>query len=392
MTMFDDHIDLRLPGPTIVPAPVRYAIARGAEHPAMNYRSPRFAELHRSVSHKLRQVMRTNSDMVILSGSGTAALEAGIGSVVGTGDTVITAVAGYFAEYASSVCDAIGANNVRIEAEWGRPIAADAIAAALKRHPEARAVVVTHCETSTGVVSDVRAIAEVVAATNAVLAIDAVSSLVSTPIEMDAWGIDLLMSASQKALMLPPGLAFIAASEKAWGRIEARAARSFYFDVKAYRSAARSGATPYTPNVPLVLGLDVALDLILDEGVEAAWERHALLRDMLRAGVRALGLRPFVDDEFASSTLTTVAIDDADALRTLMHEELRVVVGGGLGRMRDRLLRLGHLGFATPLDAMTLLAALEAALVVTTRSDRGGVGVAAAQRVWSEARALRAGR
>ena len=392
MTMFDDHIDLRLPGPTIVPAPVRYAIAQGAEHPAMNYRSQRFAELHRSVSHKLRQVMRTDSDVVILSGSGTAALEAGIGSVVGTGDTVITAVAGYFAEYASAVCDAIGANNVRIEAEWGRPIDADAVAAALQRHPEARAVVVTHCETSTGVVSDVRAIAEVVAASDAVFAIDAVSSLVSTPIEMDAWGIDLLMSASQKALMLPPGLAFLAASEKAWSRIEARSARSYYFDVAAYRNAARSGATPYTPNVPLVLGLDVALDLILDEGLEAAWERHALLRDMMRSGVRALGLRPFADDDCASSTLTTVAIDDADALRSLMHEELRVVVGGGLGRTRDRLLRLGHLGFAAPLDVVTLLAALETALVFTGRSEHGGAGVAAAQRVWAEARAQRAGR
>ena len=379
--MFDEHVDLHIPGPTIVPPAVRRAILAGMEDPAMNYRSGRYNALQRRVQEKLQQVMRTNDDVLILSGSGTAALEAGIGALVGPGDTVITCVGGFFGGYARGIAERIGAKQVRLDATWGEAIDPAAIADALARHPETRAVVVTHCETSTGVINDVRAIAEVVAATDAVLAVDAVSSLASTPLETAAWGVDMVMSASQKALMLPPGLALLSVSEKAWARL--RPARSFYFDLPAYREHARGGATPYTPNVPLVMGLEVALDLILQDGVEAGWARHALLRDMARAGVRAMGLTPFADDAVASSTLTTVRLDDADRVRTRLDREMGFVVGGGLGEVTNRILRLGHLGWTPPLEVLKMLAALEVALARDGRPTPEGAGVAAAQRTWN---------
>jgi aspartate aminotransferase-like enzyme len=384
--MFDEHMDLHLPGPTIVPPQVRRAILQGAEDLAMNYRSQRFGELHLRVTDKLRRVMRTRNDVLILSGSGAAAIEAGVGAIVAPGDTVITCVSGFFGEYASSIAKRIGAQEVRVDASWGESIDPDAVAAALARHPEARAVVVTHCETSTGVVNDVRAIAELVAPTDTVLAIDAVSSLVSTPLETDAWGIDVVMSASQKALMLPPGLALVSVSDKAWELIEARPSRSFYFDLPTYRAAAASGATPFTPNVPLIVGLAVALDLILTDGVDASWARHALLRDMTRAGIRAMSLELLAGDAIASSTLTTVRLPRADAVRTRMADELHFIVGGGLGRLSDQLLRLGHLGWTPPLEVLKMLAALELALHHDGRPGPEGAGVVAAQRAWTESR------
>ena len=380
--MFESHTDLHLPGPTIVPPAVRSAIASGLEADTLNYRSAAFTELLKRVQEKLRRVVGSDGTPLILPGSGATGLEAGIRALVGRGDTAIVCSAGFFAEYAVAIVERLGAQAVRVEAEWGTAIDPTEVATALRAHPGARAVIATHCETSTGVVHDVRAIAESVTDSDAAFVVDAVSSLVSTELQADAWGIDMVLSASQKALMLPPGLAIATVSEKAWRAIGERPAETFALDLVGYREAAERGATPFTPNVPLIHGLDVACDLILKDGLDSSWRRHALLRDMTRDGVRALGLRPFAEDAHASSTLTTVALDDADAVRARLLHDHRFVVGGGLGRVAGRVVRLGHLGWTTPSGVLRMLAALEASLAREGHEVPLGAGVAAAQRRW----------
>ena len=383
--MFESHTDLHLPGPTIVPPAVRAAITSGLEADTLNYRSAAFTELLQRVQDKLRRVVGSDATPLILPGSGATGLEAGIRALLDRGDTAVVCTAGFFAEYAVSIVERIGAHVVRVDAEWGEAIDPAAVAASLRDHPEARAVICTHCETSTGVIHDVRAIAEVVAGSDAAFVVDAVSSLVSTELRPDAWGIDMVLSASQKALMLPPGLAIATVSEKGWRAIGERSADTFALDLVRYRETAERGATPFTPNVPLIHGLDAACDLILADGLEASWRRHALLRDMTRDGVRALGLRPFTDDAHASSTLTTVAIDDADAVRARLLHEHRFVVGGGLGRVSGRIVRLGHLGWTAPTGVLRMLAALETVLASEGHAVPLGAGVAAAQRRWLDA-------
>lgn len=385
--MFDDKIDLRLPGPTVVPPKVQQAIQRTMGHPMMDYRNEEFSSLLADTSEASKAVFKTEQDVMVVAGSGASILETAMVNLVGPGDTVIICIIGYFGEYLRSIAASLDVDVVALEYTWGEIADPDDVRKALSQHPHTKAVFVTHCETSTAAINNLEALGEVVAGTDAVLVADAVSSIVGTPLYMDAWNIDVVGTGSQKALMLPPGIALISVSRKAWDIIDGRRCRSFYFDLKKYRESVVHGATPYTPNIGLVSGLSAALGMIADEGIENGYRRHALLRDMTRAGVRALGLECLVADNAASPTLTSVAFDrsDADEFRRYLRNELHVAVGGGLGKLKGRLLRLGHMGYTDVGDVVKMLAVLEMGMTRFGYDVEPGSGVAAAQAMWSSA-------
>lgn len=388
--MFTEKIDLRLPGPTVVPPEVQRAMQMTMNHPMMDYRNETFSQLLAETAEAAKMIFRTEQDVFILAGSGAAILETAMVNLVGPSDTVIICVIGYFGEYLVSIAEHLAVKVVRVEAEWGEVIDPQAVREALEGHPHAKAVFATHCETSTGAINDIETLGKVVQDYDAVFVVDAVSSIVGTPLYMDTWGLDVVGTGSQKALMLPPGIALISVSEKAWQRIRKRRCPSFYLDLKKYREGIRKGQTPYTPNIALVSGLQASLCLIAEEGIENSYRRHARLRDMTRVGVRALGLRCLVKEDAASSpTLTAVVMDEvnADDFRRLLRQELHMALGGGLGKLSGKLLRLGHLGYVDGPDVLKMLATLELAMLRVGYQVKLGAGVAAAQACWLEGRA-----
>lgn len=382
--MFNEKMDIRLPGPTVVPPQVQRAIQATMNHPMMDYRDKEFSRLLATTSRLAARVFRTENRVLILAGSGTAALEAAMVNLVGPGDTVILCINGYFGEYIACIAARLHLTVVRVDAPWGETIGIEKVEAALRAHPEAKVVFATHCETSTGVTNDIEQIGRLVREHDGAFIVDAVSSLGSTPLEMDAWGVDVLVSSSQKALMLPPGAALISLSAKAWGGIR-KDGPSHYFDVRSYDDLLTVGQTPFTPNVSLTAGLQASLELILEEGLNEVWDRHTLLRDMTRAGVHALGLNCLVSNEAdASRTLTTVMFDSgmAEQVRKHMRTKCSTAVGGGLGKLKGRVVRLGHLGYTDGVDVLRMIASLELAVHLCDGKIELGAGVAAAQHYW----------
>ncbi|MCM3585954.1 alanine--glyoxylate aminotransferase family protein [Mesobacillus maritimus] len=384
--MFQEKMDLRLPGPVQVPKEIQIAMQQSFDHPMMDYRNPAFQEVLQETIDKAKMVFQTKNLVVPLTSSGASALETAIINTVGANDTIILCVVGYFGEYLQGITDHIGCKVVRVEAEWGKVVDPEEVRAALKDHPEAKAVFATHCETSTSAINNIKEIAAIVRETEAIFMVDAVSSIVGTPLYMDDWGIDIVATGGQKALMLPPGLALITMSDKAWKIIEKHQCPSFYLDLKKYKKGLESGVgTPYTPNIALVCGLKEACNMIeRGGGMEQEYKRHAALRDMTRAGVRALGLELFVEDSAASPTLTAVKLENADAFRKLMREEFHIALGGGLGKVKNKILRLGHMGYTDAADMLKMFAAMELALKKSGYEVELGAGVAGAQKQWLE--------
>lgn len=384
--MFEQKMDLRLPGPVQVPKEIQVAMLSSFDHPMMDYRNPLFQDILQETVLRAKTIFQTKNMVIPLTSSGASALEAAIINTVGPQDTIILCVIGYFGEYLQGITNHIGCKVVRVETEWGDIVDPEAVRRALKNNPEARAVFATHCETSTSAINNIKDIAAIVRDTDALFLVDAVSSIVGTPLYMDEWGIDIVATGGQKALMLPPGLALITVSDKAWGVISKHRCPSFYFDLNLYKDHLETGVgTPYTPNIALVCGLRESINMIeRNGGIEKEYQRHAALRDMTRAGVRALGLELLVKDEAASPTLTAVKLPNANAFRKLMREEFHIAVGGGLGRLKDKILRLGHMGYTDAADLFKMFAALELALVKTGHQVELGAGVSGAQRQWQK--------
>ncbi len=384
--MFSEKMDLRLPGPVQVPREVQRAMLRSFDHPMMDYRNEEFQDILKEAAASSKMVFQTKNDVYLLTGSGASALETAMVNIAGPQDTIIVCVMGYFGEYLIDIAEHIGVNVIRVDVEWGETIDPADVKAALDKHPEVKAVFATHCETSTGALNDIQAIGSVVKNYDAIFAVDAVSSLAGAPLYMDDWNVDIVATGGQKALMLPPGLSLIAISDKAWQVIQAHHCPSFYLDLKKYRAMLPGGHTPYTPNIALVNGLLASLRMIEEEGIENVFKRHACLRDMTRAGVRALGLPLLVKDEAASPTLTSVVFDlvDANEFRKMMRENFHVAVGGGLGKLKGKLLRLGHMGYTDEADVLKMFAALELGLTKIGYQVELGASVAAAQNYWLE--------
>ncbi|MEK3989845.1 pyridoxal-phosphate-dependent aminotransferase family protein [Robertmurraya sp. FSL R5-0851] len=385
--MFSEKMDLRLPGPVQVPREIQRAMLRSFDHPMMDYRNEEFQEILKETTDAAKMIFQTQNPVYVLTSSGASALETSMVNLVGPSDTIIICSVGYFGEYLTEIAEHIGVKVIKIETEWGKIVNPEDVRKALKNNSEVKAVFATHCETSTGAINPIKEIANVVKETEAVFVVDAVSSIVGTPLYMDEWGIDIVATGGQKALMLPPGIALITLSEKAWTAVEKHKCPSYYFDLKKYKKWLPIGHTPYTPNIALVNGLLEACRMIeRSGGMEAEYKRHACLKEMTRAGVRALGLKLFVEDSIASPTLTSVVFDfmDADQFRKKMREDLHVAIGGGLGQLKGKLLRLGHMGYTDASDILKMFASLELNLVRHGVNVQLGAGVSAAQKYWLE--------
>ncbi|KEO84386.1 pyridoxal-phosphate-dependent aminotransferase family protein [Tumebacillus flagellatus] len=378
--MFKEQTILRIPGPTPVPPQVERAMAR----PMVGHRSGEFSALFAKTAERLKYVFQTEQDVFILAGSGTAGLELAVANTVQQGDKVIVCTAGNFGDRFTKICKSYGANVVEVTAPWGEGIDPLQVAVALAENPDAKVVFATHCETSTGVLHDIQGIAEQVGKTDAILVVDAVSSLGAAELPMDAWGLDIVVTGSQKALMLPPGLCFLAASPKAWNLIEKNEAPRFYFDLRAYRKQLAANTTPYTPSVSLIYGLAEVLSLIEEAGLPSIFARHKQMQEMTRAAIKALGLPLFTSDDVASPTVTSIGSNgyDVEVVRKHLKNDFNIIVAGGQAHLKGQIFRIGHMGYATPVDMLQVLSALEIALVKAGANIELGRGVRAAQEVY----------
>lgn len=354
-------MNLRIPGPTPCPPQVLAAVAK----PMINHRGRHFAELIGRVVERLKRFYRTQGDVLVLTASGTGGLEAAVVNTLSPGDRVLAVVIGAFGERFAAIAQAYGAEVVRLEYEWGRAANPDDVRRVLSRDPRIKAVLVTHNETSTGVTNPLKALAAVVREHERLLLVDAVSSLGAIPLETDAWGLDVVVTGSQKGWMVPPGLAFVSVSQRAWEAYREAKMPRFYLDLGRHKEALERGQTPWTPALSVLFGLDVALEMMEAEGLENIFARHARIGEMTRQGVKALGLRLLADERYASNTVTAVVVPDGvdeRVLRRLLEDEYGVVLAGGQGKLSGKIFRIGHLGWVTEEDIRDTLDSLAQAL------------------------------
>jgi len=379
--MFADNLILRIPGPTPIPPRVQQAMTR----PMIGHRSAHFSNLFTRTAERLKPIFGTSQDVFIVAGSGTSALEMGVVNTLQAGDEAAVLVSGAFGERFAKICERYGITAHRLQVEWGDAVTPELLTPFLQEHPNVKAVFATHCETSTGILNPIKELAQVVREqSDALFIVDAVSCLGAVPVEMDAWGIDILVTGSQKAFMLPTGLAFIAASERAWKVIDSQTPQAFYLDLKAYRKSFAEQTTPYTPAVSLVFGLEEVCAMIEEEGLPAIFKRHELMRDMTRAAMRGLQLPLMAADEYASPTVTSIHPGDAfdaEALRKTLRNKHNVVIAGGQAHLKGKIFRIGHMGYCEPLDVIQVIAAIEMSLRQIGVEIPLGEGVKAAQEV-----------
>ena len=382
--MFSEKAALRIPGPSPVPPEV----TRAMTHSMIGHRSADFSNLLKNVEEKLRPLFGTNGYVAVLAGTGTGGLEASIANLVQPGDGVLSVTTGNFGDRFADIAKRAGAELHTLTYEWGTPADPADIDSFLTTHDHVKVVLVTHCETSTGVLNDVKAIAQIVRNHDAYLIVDAVSSLVGAKLLMDEWQIDMVVTGSQKALALPPGLALIGIGERASKRMKERPVRTLYFDLTRYEKDLSNHTTPWTPPVSLVYGLHQSLTMIEEEGLENGQARHLLLRDMTRAAMRALNLPLLVaDDLYASPTVTTVSTPDfdADAFRKILKNELHVSIAGGQKQLSGKIFRIGHMGYVDVADMLQCISAIEIALYKIGHSFTLGAGIKAAEEVFLRA-------
>ena len=370
------------PGPTPVPPEVLAAAAA----PVIHHRGPDFKELLTRVLGRLKAVCRTEHDVLLFTASGTGAFESALVNLVSPGERLLVVTAGEFGERWAALASAYGCEVDTLAYAWGETPSAADLERRLSDAP-AQTVLLVHSETSTGVVADVESLARVARDAGALVVVDAVSSLGAVPLESDAWGIDVVVAGTQKALMAPPGLALATVSPAAWERCERASLPRFYFDWRRYRRALENLSTPFTPAVSTVAALDVALGLLLDEGLEAAFARHAALGRACREGAKAMGLELFSPDEERSAVVTAILTpEEADAreLTLALRQRFGITVAGGHGDLASRLFRIGHIGWYDVFDITTALAAVELVLSDLGAPIERGVAVTRALEAYAE--------
>ena len=376
---------LMIPGPTPVPESVLLAQAKHL----IGHRSGEFSQIMAEVAAGLKWVHQTQNDVLMLTASGTGAMEAGIINVLSAGDRVLVGSNGKFGDRWAKVCRAYGLTVDVIEAEWGKPLSTDAFKAALEADKEKaiKAVIVTHSETSTGVLNDLQTIAAATQAHGKALMIaDAVTSLGACNVPVDEWGLDIVASGSQKGYMIPPGLGFVAMSDRAWQAYETSNLPKFYFDLGAYRKSATKDTTPFTPPVSLFFALQVALKMMQAEGLSTIFARHARLQQATRAAMKALNLPLFTADDVASPAVTAVMPQsvEPEKIRSIMRKQFDIALAGGQDHLKGKIFRIGHLGFVSDRDILSAIAALEATLAkLEVNGFVPGAGLTAAQTILS---------
>lgn len=367
-------MNLRIPGPTPVPLEVAEAGARDM----INHRGPEFADLISRTTEGVRRVFGTQNDLLTLSASGTGGMEAAVANHVSPGDRVLVVTIGVFGKRFVDIVSTYGGIPQVIEHDYGTVADPNQIDQALAADPSIRAVLITHNETSTGTTNVVLPqVGEVVRHHDRLLIVDAISSLSSIPVDVDGWGLDVVVSGSQKGWMVGPGLAFVSVSERAWEQQERCTTPRFYFDLRRARKSLESGQTPWTPAIPLLFQLDRALDLMFAEGLDAIYARHRRVARMTRDGVRALGLYLLPGEGVESDTVTAVLVPDgieASELLRVAREKYQTIFAGGQGPLNGKIVRFGHLGHVTEEDVNVGLAALEGTLRTVGFVGAGAAG------------------
>ena len=364
------------PGPTPVPPEVLLAMAA----PMTHHRQEAFQELFANVSEKLKTVFQTSSPVVILAGSGTSAMEAAVSNTLSAGDRAISVNGGKFGQRWGLIGKAFRVDMQVMDIEWGTAVDPADIEKALKAHPDTKAVFTTLHETSTTVLTDIKAVAGITGKTDAILVVDAVSGLAADELRMDDWGVDLVMGGSQKAVMLPPGLAFAAIGPKAQAAFKKSTLPKFYLSLEKALKSLGEKTTPYTPAVSTIIAMDTALDAILSEGMDAVWARHCKLAEATRAGVLGMGMELFSKSPSNAATAVKLPPDvDGTKLHKKLRDEYKVTCAGGQEHLEGKIERIAHMGYYDQFDVLVVIGAMELALNELGADVNVGGGVAAAQ-------------
>ena len=366
------------PGPT--PVPPEVSAQEGL--PILHHRTSEFGAIFSEVLEHLKYVFQTRNDILLLTSSGTGAMESAVANLLSPGDTALVASTGWFGERWGKILETHGVQVVWIREDEGRALVPAKIEDALKKNTAVKAVFATHTETSSGVVNDIRQLAAIVSATPAVLVVDAISGLGGQELQTDAWKVDVVVAGSQKGLMTAPGLAMVSVSPKAWPLVEASRSPRFYFDYRKIRKSIADQETPFTPAVTLVVAMAEALRQFKKEGLENVLARHAWLAQATREGARALGLTIFADPP--CNVLTSLRVPqgvDGKKLIQRLREEYGVSIAGGQGDLAGKIIRLAHMGYMDRFDVLVGLSALEMMLQDMGAAIELGKGVAAAERV-----------
>jgi len=372
---------LMTPGPTPAPPQVLAAMAE----PVIHHRARDYRNLFETLLARLREIFRTEAQVLLYTCSGTGGMESAVANLTSPGERVVVVSAGYFGERWGEIARAYGLDLVEVRYDWGETPAAEDLRAKLDEVGGAAAVLLTQSETSTGVVADIEALAAPAREAGALVVVDAISSLGAVPLETDAWGVDVAVSGSQKALMTPPGLALVSVSQAAWRRADQAASPHYYFAWEPVRKAQESFDATFTPAVSLVMGLNVAVGMLLEEGLEAAFDRHVRLGRACREGVKAMGLELFSPDEDRSAVVTAVNAPegiDSDELVASIRDRFGITLAPGQGPLKGKIFRIGHIGYYDIFDITTALAGVELALAEAGAEIERGVAVSRALEVF----------
>jgi len=374
---------LFIPGPVTCSEEVLAAMA----HPMIDHRGPEFARVLRRIAAGMQPIFGTKNEVVILGASGSGGLEAAVGNLFGPGDTVLACPIGVFGERLIAIAKNFGCDVHVLRTPWGSGVDPAELKRVLEADTEKKiaGILLTHNETSTGVQNEMGPLAELTRAHGAITIVDSVSGLGASEFTMDAWGFDVVVTASQKALAVPPGIAMLAISERAWKRMDGPHAPTFYLDLKKAREFAALGQTPWTPPVSIAFALEVALDLYEREGERAVWNRHARYAAAIRAAAKALGLELFSQD--GAHSVTVVAIKnppgiDGDAIRKHLREHNGLTLGGGQKELKGKIMRIGTMGDLTQTDILGMLGAFEIALLEAGHAVQIGTGAKAALEIF----------
>jgi aspartate aminotransferase-like enzyme len=381
--------NLRIPGPTALPPSVREAGGRQM----INHRGPEFAAMLGRILARMKPYFGTTSDVAILSCAGSGGLEAAVVNTLSPGDKVLGVSIGSFGDRIARIAQVYGANLTKLSIDWGRAADPDALREHLVEHPGYKAVLLTHNETSTAVMNPIAELAAVIhdVQPDALIIVDSVSGLGAVPFEMDAWGIDVVVTGSQKAWMAAPGLAMVAASERAWAAMETATMPRFYLDLRKHRESHALGQTPWTPAIAVVYQVDAGLELMEAEGAAAIFARHETCAAATRAGLEALGFELFADPAHYSRTVTAARVPagfDWKAINAAVKGE-GVVLAGGQGPLTGQIFRLGHLGSVTLGEILDAIGVLEQVSIRFERRVEPGAGIAAAQSAALESMSIR---
>jgi aspartate aminotransferase-like enzyme len=368
------------PGPTMLPPEVLLKMAE----PIMHHREPEFEKILAEIREGLKYLFQTKNEVLVFTSSGTGAMEGAVSNLLSKGDKALVVRGGKFGERWGEICKAYGIEFIPIDVEWGKAVDPKQIQKALASNPSVRGVYTQASETSTGARHPIREIAEIVKKhEETVLVVDAITGIGVFDLPMDGWGIDVLISGSQKALMLPPGLSFVALSDKAWKFVERSNLPKFYFDFKKELKSAQKNQNAFTPAISLFVGLKESLRLIRKEGLEAIFRRHEKLAEATRAAARALGLELYAPDS-PSNAVTAVKVPEGvqgGKLKNLFFERFGITVAGGQDQAKGKIIRIAHLGYYERLDMVMVISALEMLLKEMGHKFELGTGVKAAEEI-----------